>query len=181
MTCIVGIVDKQNECAYIGGDSGASRTGHIVPVSNPKVFRVGQFIIGCTTSFRMIQLLKFSFNPPNKGNKEIYKYMCTDFINEIRDLFKSGGFSTIDNNEEIGGSFLVGYKDRLFNIQSDFSVNECLSGYYSVGCGMEYALGSIYSNMDSDNDTKGIVINALDAAANFSTGVCEPFHVLKTK
>lgn len=50
-------------------------------------------MIGWLTSFRMIQLLRFTFKPPEIGEKDIYEYMCTDFIDEVRECFKRGGYS----------------------------------------------------------------------------------------
>ena len=54
-----------------------------------KVFKNGDFVIGCTSSFRMIQLLRFSFKPRKVYDKDIYEYMCTDFpINGVENVLK---------------------------------------------------------------------------------------------
>src|SRR5918996_699231 len=123
MTCIVGVI--QNEKVYIGADSAGVSKDNIVIRIDPKVFKVGEFIMGCTTSFRMIQLLRFSFKPPLiKKGISIYEYMCTSFITQLRKCFKEGGFTTVTNSVESGGSFLIGYKGRLFCIHNDFQVEE---------------------------------------------------------
>ena len=63
---------------------------------DPKVFKVGNFLIGYTSSFRMGQILRFNFNPlkyvPEIHNDE-YEYMCTDFIDEVRVCFREGGYT----------------------------------------------------------------------------------------
>ena len=46
MTCIVGYIDK---VAYIGGDSAASGGDSVNIRKDPKVFRNGDFIFGCTS------------------------------------------------------------------------------------------------------------------------------------
>ena len=44
-----------------------------------------------------------------------------------------------------GGSFLVAYQGRLFSIQSDYQVCETNRGFHAIGCGADYALGSLAS------------------------------------
>ncbi|HZK68569.1 MAG TPA: hypothetical protein VFC36_03120, partial [Paludibacter sp.] len=120
MTCIVGMVDKNSNRVIIGGDSASSGGSNVFIRKDPKVFKNGEFLIGCTTSFRMIQLLRFSLSLP-EVTKDIYEYMCTDFINEVRKCFKDGGYlQKYTNGDEKGGSFLVAYKNRLFKIEDDF-------------------------------------------------------------
>lgn len=182
MTCIAGYVDKKKKCVYIGGDSAAVGGFNITIRKDTKVFRNGDFVIGCTTSFRMIQLLRFSFIPPSIGNKEIYEYMCTDFVNEIRTCFTDGGFiQKAKAGDDMGGQFLVGYKDRLFFIDSDFQVGESVCGYDSVGCGHAYANGAFYVIDAKSIKTEDKVTEALKAAAFFSAGVQGPFLILNTK
>lgn len=142
MTCIVGVVEQ--EVVYIGGDSAGVAGLDITNRKDPKVFKVGDFLIGCTTSFRMIQLIRFSFSPPKRHpDKDVFEYMCTEFINEIRNCLKSGGFAEVNCSVENGGSFLVGYCGRLFKIESDFQVGESVDSFQSVGCGEPFALGAL--------------------------------------
>jgi ATP-dependent protease HslVU (ClpYQ) peptidase subunit len=183
MTCIVGYVDKVKGTVLIGADSAGVKGIDITLRKDLKVFRNGQFVIGCTSSFRMIQLLRFSASFPDVGDKDIFEYMCTDFINSVRKCFNDGGFmQTWDNGGDSGGTFLVGYKDRLFYIEDDFQVAETIDGFDACGCGREYALGSIYSSRDTLEylSPDNIVLNALGAAEYFSGGVSSPFHIIKT-
>jgi len=182
MTCIVGFVDKKNKKVTIGADSAGSNDSEVLIRKDPKIFRNGEFIIGCTSSFRMIQLLRFSFKPPKIGNKDIYEYMCTDFVDAVRNCFKDGGYlqKYIDGDEK-GGTFIIGYKDRLFVIEDDFQVGENLNGIASIGCGSPYALGSMFTNIKSDKSAKERVTMALEAAAFYSLGVAKPFLILETQ
>ena len=108
MTCIVGIVDKDE--VIIGGDSAGVAGLNITIRKDTKVFKNGPFIMGFTSSFRMGQLLMSSKFKPSKqkARQSDYDYMITDFIDCIRKLFKTSGYLTIHNNEEAGGTFLVG-------------------------------------------------------------------------
>jgi ATP-dependent protease HslVU (ClpYQ) peptidase subunit len=77
--------------------------------------------------------------------------------------------------DELGGTFLVAYKNRLFKIDSDFQVAENLNGLDAVGCGAYFALGALYSMSDQKMDVANKVLKALEAAEFFALGVRRPF------
>jgi ATP-dependent protease HslVU (ClpYQ) peptidase subunit len=184
MTCIVGLLYKGK--VYIGADSaGVDSNYNITTRKDPKVFKVGDFIIGFTTSFRMGQILQHSLKlpkPTKQEEKDIFKYMTTKFIEAVRRALKVGGFTKINSGNEVGGQFLVGYKGRLFSIESDFQVAESAAHFHAVGCGAEYALGSLHATFNTHEaflpQPKTIIEFALLAASTFSAGVCKPFNIL---
>jgi len=180
MTCIIGFVEKDNGIVYVGGDS-AGVTGLDVCIrEDPKVFLVqNKFIIGYTTSFRMGQLLHFSFNPPDqKKDQTDYEYMCTNFINEAMKCFDAGKFGPEHEKEKRGGSFLVGYKGNLYHIESDFQVGILKDPFWSVGCGAHFALGALYATSGLKMPTEKRITLALQTAVKFSGGVRPPFVIL---
>ncbi len=181
MTCIVGFIDKKTKTVTMGADSAGVAGFEIIIRKDPKIFKNGPFLIGCTSSFRMIQLLRFSLKVPEIKNKDIYEYLCTDFIDAIRKCFVDGGFmqKTKDGDEQ-GGAFLVAYKNRLFEIDSDYQVAESLNGILSCGCGSSYALGALYSIHNNDITSKEKVLTALKAASFYSAGVSEPYIIHNT-
>ena len=193
MTCIVGMLNPQDGNIIIGGDSAAVTGMEIQVEKQPKIFKNGEFIFGCTTSFRMIQLLKFQFQPPviehggtgftsasKQAPVDIYAYMCTKFVDELRNCFKVGGILDTQNGIEHGGTFLVGYKERLFRINSDFYVMETLDGFDAVGCGQQYALGAMKQLESTKLSVQAKLAQALETAAHFSGGVVGPFHFVTT-
>lgn len=181
MTCIVGYLDGKTKRVTIGGDSAGVGGLNISIRKDTKVFRVGDFVIGCTSSFRMIQLLRFSFEPPEVADKDVYRYMCTEFVNAVRECFKNGGYlQKYTAGDEKGGTFLVAYKDRLFRIEEDFQVGETLDGMDAVGCGADFAIGSLHTLSKSRTDAAVKVRKSLKTAAYFSAGVCEPFVIEST-
>lgn len=180
MTCIVGFVHKETKKVIIGADSAGVAGSHITMRKDTKIFKNGEFIIGCTSSFRMIQLLQFSFKPV-VHEKEIFEYMCTDFIEGVRNCFKEGGFiQKGKRGDDLGGQFLVGFKDRLFKVDEDFQVGESLNGMDAVGCGCEFALGALHILSDMYLLPEEKVLRALKTAELFSTGVSYPFNILTT-
>lgn len=180
MTCIVGIIDKENDKVLIGGDSVGYKDNHLASRKDQKVFRVGEFVIGFTSSYRMANLLQYSFKPPKIKTKNIHKYMCTDFVNALKECFRDGGYIGVyDSGGERGGTFLVGYKNRLFKIEEDFQVGERSDGFDSCGCGEDYAVASMYNT--EGQHIKNRIIKALETAEYFSDGVRGPFKILSTK
>src|SRR3546814_3634739 len=94
----------------------------------------------------MGQLLAHSFQPPKwHDDYDVYEYMVMDFVEAVRNCLKSGGFATREKEAEAGGTFLVGFKGRLFEIADDYQVGESVSNFAACGCGHELALGSFFS------------------------------------
>lgn len=177
MTCIVGLVDNGN--VYIGGDSAGVAGLSVSIRADEKVFHNGPFIMGFTSSFRMGQLLRYKFNPPKQNVKQTdMEYMVTDFIDSVRKCFGENGFgSTQDKADNEGGTFLVGYNQGLYHIDSDFQVGKPMWLYDSVGCGSDIAKGSLFSTKGCAPEAR--VKLALEAAAAFSGGVSAPFALVK--
>lgn len=181
MTCIVGLIKDGN--VYLGGDSAGvdSKSLSLQSRKDVKVFKVkntygNEFVMGYTSSFRMGQVLRFSFIPPiYLPDKDVYAYMCTDFIDAVRQLFKVKGYGKIDSGQDSGGVFIVGFLSRLFYVDDDFQVGEMYDEYHAVGCGYPFALGALMATENSEFEpTKRLEI-ALKAAQKFSGGVREPF------
>jgi ATP-dependent protease HslVU (ClpYQ) peptidase subunit len=84
-----------------------------------------------------------------------------------------------NQDEELGGTFLVGYKDRLFLIEADYQVGEYEEGYQSCGCGQDYALGALDA-MEPSLPAEARIKRALEIASHRSAGVRPPFNILST-
>jgi len=162
----------------MGADSAGVGGYYIERRADSKVFVNGEFIIGFTTSFRMGQLLRYGFCPPKPTEgKDIFEYMVTDFVDAVRNRLKSGGFAATKDGEESGGTFLVGYRGRLFNVQNDYQVAEQFGDYAACGCGQDIALGSMFSTKGKPTEER--IRTALEAAEEYNAGVRGPFNILK--
>lgn len=176
MTCIVGIKTERG-AVVIGGDSAGVGGMSLSVRSDKKVFKNGKFVFGFTSSFRMGQILQYSFKPPERRHgDDIMKFMVIDFIDALREAFKAGGIAKTDSGVESCGSFLVGYAGRLFTIDSDYQIGEAAIGYDAVGCGADVALGSMYSTESLAPQDR--VLSALRAAERHSAGVRGPFNIV---
>ena len=180
MTAIAGLVDK--DTVWIGGDSAGVAGLSLGVRRDPKVFVLDDFVLGYTSSFRMGQVLRYYFTPPlpDEG-QEPHEYMVLKFIPEARQLLKTHGFlQTKDGREEIG-TFLVGWRGRLFSVEDDLQVGELLESYTACGCGHDLVLGSLHTTEQLTGLTaKDRLDMALDAAEAFSAGVRRPFTILRT-
>lgn len=178
MTCIVAI--EHNGEIYIGGDSAGVAGYDLTIRADKKVFKNGEMVMGFTSSFRMGQLLQFSLTLPyHKPDMDDYRYMCTAFVDAVRTCLKEGGFARIESGEDKGGTFIVGYRGKIYTIESDFQVGMPIANFASVGCGEDIAHGSLYSTRD-EPDPRKRVLEALAAAETYSAGVRAPFNVITT-
>jgi len=186
MTCIVGYLDKKNDCVWIGGDISASNGYNQYAVRPPKVFRNEVFknvIMGSTSTFRHIDLLKYAadlFNEVDFYKKTVidHKYMVTVFIPKIIALFKDGLVSHNETNR--GANFIVGAGNQLFEIQEDYSVLIPGFGFTAVGSGYEVAMGSLLTTKDMDMSVPDKIKIALESAASYCCGVQKPFQIIST-
>lgn len=179
MTCIIGLLDKNK--VYIGGDTFGSNGHFGQEHDHSKVFRVNDFIIGGTSSFRMLDILEYSFSPRKPyPDDDIEKYMRTVFVDAARQSMKTGGFAIVkDTWCETGGTFLVGYKDKLWEVQGDFSVLNC-APFASCGSGYEVALGSLYTTGTLKMEPEDRIKIALEAASKYIVSVGGKFTILNT-
>lgn len=175
MTCIIGIIERG---AILMGADSAGVGGYSLTIrADQKVFINGPFVMGFTTSFRMGQLLRYKFNPPpHPPGMDDHEFMVKHFVEAVRTCLKDGGFAEKKNEQESGGTFLVGYHGRLFRIESDYQVAESVHGYESCGCGDDIAKGALH--VTPRLTAKRRILAALHAAEQFSAGVRGPFSVL---
>lgn len=174
MSCIIGLETKKG--VMIGCDSAAASGWNIHTSRLSKVFECGKFLIGYTSSFRMGQLLQYKLAVEQQRNEQSdLAYLATTFVDAVRECLSTGGFKKVENEQEEGGVFLVGYKGKLYAVYSDFQVNTSTDGYSAVGCGADFALGNMWSSKNLP--PKKRIKQALKAAGYFSNGVCGPYHI----
>jgi len=186
MTCIAGFI--KNGTTYIGGDSLGSNgyTGSVY--KNKKVFHIDNnknIIVGYTSSFRMGQLLQYSSGLFDEltilKNDMNEKYMVNKFVPNLQKLFSGGGFEEVKSGAKVGGTFLIGIKDRLYEVQNDYSVLESAIGYTACGSGEDFAKSSLYMSDGMDITPAERMRMALKTASKFAVGVAPPFYMVNTE
>lgn len=199
MTCIVGML--KDGAVYMSGDHIGTDGYDVEVQKRSKVFRNGEFVVGYTSSFRMGQLLEHVWEPPKKPKdcKDPATFMVRYVVPSLIKLFEENKFMTTVsesdsskrsiNGQAYGGEFLIGYKNRLFKIQSDFAVLECINGYDAIGAGEDFAKGAfciIQSFIDSGHDLPAAtclksVLNAVEHHSALVKVNWDEFKVLNTK
>lgn len=187
MTCIVAL--SVGNKVYLGGDSAASdeKTGLVLQVTDPKVFKVGQYGIGFVESFRMGQILQYSWTPPiykpTAGFKNLDKFMRTKFVESIKEAFQENGFGKFGQNTEDGdegGIIIIAVQNtgRIFTMDVDYHVSELSTSYYAEGSGQQIALGSLSSTSSIKTPRKRVRM-ALESASKFIMSVKPPFTIIE--
>ncbi len=177
MTCIVGITDGRT--VTIGGDSAGSDGWHVAVRSDSKVFQVGPYLMGFTTSYRMGQLLRYSLTIGEPDTWDVDRFMATTFIDAVRECLTAGGYAKNESGREEGGQFLVGIHGRLYVVDDDYQVGHTIAGYAAVGSGYLVALGSLHSTARTLTDSHARTVLALEAAVELTGDVRPPFTVLQ--
>jgi len=172
MTCVVGLV--KDNIIYMGADSCSSNGDTYETTTEEKVFVRGEFIYGVSGSWRVNQLLKYKFTPPNNNNIDNVKgYLVVDYVDALKECFKN-----LTKHDEDEWDILVGYCGRLFVISSDFHVSERSEFKFNcIGSGSEMADGAMYVANTLPPEQR--ISSALRAAAAFSIGVVGPFIIKK--
>ena len=166
MTCIIGLVTETGD-VYIGGDSAIT------------VFRNGPFLIGCSGDVRYSNALRCSFRPPvQPPEQDTYEYMCTSFVDAMRQCLKDAGQAKVESNtERTESACLVGYRGRLFWVATDYAVVETQEPDHldAIGNGGAYAQGAAAALATRPPEER--LLRALEIAEQFCTGVRAPFSV----
>lgn len=179
MTCIVGI--EHNGKVLIGGDS--QMTSGYLPRTAPKgekVWITGEIAMGFTGTSRHLQLLRYKFEPP-PITEDLPRYMATDFIEAVRQTLRDGGYLEKENEKEsVDGSFLVGIRGSLFEIDVNHAANRNADGWTASGSGRVAALGALHATRHMA-DAKDRALIALEAAAACDIYVTAPFFFVETE
>lgn len=92
MTAIAGLVHDGR--VLVGADSAGVGGWTLTIRKDAKVFANGPYVMGFTTSFRMGQILCWSFKPPPPGKGSLERFMCTTWVDTARKALSEGGWAT---------------------------------------------------------------------------------------
>lgn len=190
MTCIVGVVDGDH--VLIGGDSlesdayaSAEGDSYVLQRNDEKVFVLGEFVVGFCGSYRVGQLIRYSFKPnsPKANDDNIMSYMVNEFINVLRTTMEQHGtLKTVEGEESFDAQLLVGWQNRLFVIGDDFNVGIMKDEWCAIGSGSQFALGSLHttSELEDQISTDERIKHALRAASMYSPWCKGPYTLVRT-
>lgn len=185
MTCVAGYIDKNK--VYIGGDSFGSTSSTQSEYTTDKIFQYhGQntenlkIIMGIAGSYKAIDLVQYSddlFSNYEK-RKDIVSYNEKSIINrKFLVKYVVPKLETLSKRINDKFDLMIGIENRLFIIQSDFSVISPYDNYCAIGSGEDFAIGAFNAIEDICLSTdiyispEDKVIKAVESACKFGTGI----------
>lgn len=152
MTCVVAV--KYEGKVWMGADHLGS-DGFIKTefIENSKVFKNGDFLIGYTTSFRMGQILQYSWRPPHRveGISDD-QYFYKTVLDSVRNCFKDNDYGDKQGIDWQSGNFLVGWKGRLFEVENANALEH--HKIAAVGSGCYHAIGAMKALLKVEKHTE---------------------------
>ena len=172
MTCIVAISDKGH--VYMGGERGFSDSYTLVSSTRPKIFSIGQYLIGYAGNSGIGQAIVYNFVPPVLKSNKIDEHMLTSFIPSLRSFIKESDIKISDNEDDTTG-LIIGIKGGVYEV--DLSDFQCVEyDEISIGSGSAYAYGSLYTSKDLP--AKARVEKAIQSAINYSPTCQGPIDII---
>lgn len=175
MTCIIGL-EHENK-VYMGCDSLSTDGWTKQTITNRKIFKHGEFIIGVSGYPRFSQVMQYLTPFPKQVEIDDFSFICQYFVESIRetmDKYKVGNID--DNGANFGDSIaLFGYRGKLYLLDSNYQINNFSNGYTAIGTGASVALGSMFALKNLK--PKQRILESLKASAHFDVGVSKPFYV----
>jgi hypothetical protein len=169
MTIVVAVKDEKEGVIYLAADTAGSNGWNTTNLANKKIFEANNIYYGFTTSYRMGQILQYHSEEITRGDEEsVVSYLASKLIPMWRRVLKDNGYTTVNNNEESAGTFIVVVGGSIFTVHNDFSFNIDKDDYVAVGCGAVFAKGSLYTNRY--NLDRYATLQAIETAKYFSNG-----------
>lgn len=186
MTCIIGILDKEKDCVYIGADSLGSSWCSQALYKNRKVFKAkdnNNILMAICGDYKLQNILSVEENLieevkhlKNEVNIEhMIKYVSPKIMNLANQYY------CIENDKgyrNIKGGIIFAYKNLLYIIENNGQVLEPEDEYVAGGSGEEFAIGALTQNQNKNTVTR--IKEGLEAAEKHAVGVKRPFYIMNT-
>lgn len=147
MTCCIAY--KTDKTLYFIADTAGTDEDHVQEIrKDPKVFIRDNILFGTAGSFRMRDVLMYNLKIPSltKSDKSnIDLYVKKKLISAIRKVFIDEGvcIKTDESDQTCPGDILIGIKNKIYKVESDFQVGETAFSYNAIGSGSREALGAL--------------------------------------
>lgn len=179
MTVIAALI--HDDTIYIGADSASVSGWDYIQSRDSKLFTKGELLIGSSGTAQEGQLIKHALDlqpvPTFWSQNQLDKYMIVTFADAVRELMASKGRNeTKDNVQGFDSTLLIGFRGHLYQMFHSYQV-ACLDmEYTAIGCGGDYAKGSLHSTRKWKNPEDRLM-EAMKTAERFSAGVKGPFAI----
>lgn len=196
MTCVIGAIDRENKKVFMGSDKNGCTDDFQTEYQNPKILKIeikGQrtnnkknVLIGLAGNYRALNLIEvnshYLFSDCNLDNiyaEEAHinlKFLIKYFVPKLQVLLK-------DIEKKELPELLIAVEDRLYIMQSDYSILVPGNEFAVIGSAEEYAIGAMdiltYHQMFSSQINLRITC-ALETASRYGPGIGSNFDILST-
>lgn len=177
MTVAVGVCTKDG--VLLGADSASLSGWGVHMRADPKLVQLGdRFAVAATVSYRLLQIVAYQVEPP-KALTGVTKHKCLarDWVPAVIAALDEHSYEPGEEEDEL----LVAWKDELFRVRGDFSVQQVTDRYDAIGAGEDYALGALDALNEKGCCTDDELLSrALATAARRCAAVRPPFVFAKT-
>lgn len=182
MTCIIGL--ETPDKVYLGCDSAMIQGWSISYTKQPKIFRLGEFLIGIAGFPRTAQLVKYQLSlKPQLNNQNDFEYLCTEFSKSVKQLLVDNDHIVNQDGDKIipESSLLFGYRKHLYQMDCNFQITQTIDKFGAIGVGQDLALGAMMAFTFSDYmllSPEFRIRKSLEISAKYNMGVAKPFKVM---
>lgn len=122
-----------------------------ISTATPKIVSVGRYLLGITGDSRPGDILAYNWTPPLYKGADPVQWMGKKVMPSILAAFKENGYEPYEaaKEKDAGFDYLVSFGGNLFHIACDLSFIKADYGLYGLGSGGAFALGYLYSHLDS--------------------------------
>ena len=181
MSVIVGITDGKN--ITMGCDSYISGDNEKFELSESKIIKKNNILIGVSGTMRGLQLLKYQLNLTTQEHlSEIEditisdeEYICNFLVNTIKEIFFNNQYTIkVDDQENHCDNYLIGYKGKLYTLDSNYQIYSTNDNYMTIGSGSQYAYGALKVQEKAKillKDPEEAVIRTISVVSKFCPSV----------
>lgn len=176
---------KRNGVVYMGADSQSTCGTSIERLLYDNGFKISRMsngmlvgVCGRVLCHQRIVARKKWFDIP-EGETFDKQYIVKKIIPELNELMNSFEKEDETCNSSMEVSILIAWKDRIFFIESDYIVYECVE-YAAIGAGATSAR-YLLSRIGEGDDVREGLLKALRSGAHFDSTVSAPFVFIDTE
>ena len=123
-----------------------------------------------------MQTIKYHLSVRAQHDEENdHAYIVVAFVEAMRELLKAKAVTTVRENTESVWCCLVGYKGKLYQMESDFNISSTARGFDAIGCGDAYALGAMIALKDLEPIQR--IMQTLAISGELCALVASPYYV----
>lgn len=180
MTTVAGLVF--NGEAWLGSDSATAFGWQQRMKVEPKVLQHfvqggSRLLIGSAGRAAITTSITYHFKPPIQTIQTDEEYIATLLMVALREAIAATQ-AYQDNERNMDGDCLVGYRGKLYRIGCDFIASQMEDGFDAIGSGSDFAIGALAILRQNKKLTpQQILTQALEVSKRFDMGTAGDIRI----